>query len=118
VLHILEAVCLPDLEDIRVPKSHAGESGLRRDLHARPEVMQAALIAERIRSNRERPEGSDNFKWLCHGAVRIKWYSAWYIRDGAAPNWESTRNLRSVRVLWSVAGWYTVRRRPRTTLRH
>jgi hypothetical protein len=29
------------------------------------------LIAERIRSDRERPEGTDNFKWLCHGVVRL-----------------------------------------------
>src|ERR1700688_205886 len=58
VLHILEAVFLPDLEDIRVPKSHAGKSGLRRDLHTGTEVMQAALIAVWIRSYRESPEGS------------------------------------------------------------
>jgi hypothetical protein len=38
--------------------------------------MQAALIAEWIRSNRERPEGSDNFKWLCHGVIPIEGHSA------------------------------------------
>jgi hypothetical protein len=34
--------------------------------------MQAALIAEWIRPDRERPERPDDFNWLCHGVVRIK----------------------------------------------
>jgi len=54
------------------------------------------LIAERIRSNRERPEGPDNFERLRHGVVLIDQQSTWYKRDGVAPDWESMRNLRSV----------------------
>jgi hypothetical protein len=69
VLHILKAVFFTDLEDIRVPKSHAGESSFRRDLHARPEVVQAALIAEWIRTNRERPVGPKDFEWPGHDGL-------------------------------------------------
>jgi hypothetical protein len=72
VLHILEAVLLPDLENIRVPESHAGESGARCNLDAGPKVMQAALIAERIRTHCEGPKGPDKFKWLGHGVVRFE----------------------------------------------
>jgi hypothetical protein len=47
-------------------------SGLGSHLHARAEVVQAALIAEWVCADRERPEGPDEFKWLGHGIARIK----------------------------------------------
>jgi hypothetical protein len=34
------------------------------------------LIAERVRPDRQRPEGSDNLYWLFHGVVRIEWWPA------------------------------------------
>jgi len=52
-------------------KSHAGESGARCNLDAGPKVMQAALVAERIRTHCEGPKGPDKFKWLGHGVVRF-----------------------------------------------
>src|SRR3990170_4799941 len=65
-LHVLEGVGAPGLLKVRVPETHTLEAGLCGQFQALAEVVQAALIAERVRSDAERPVRSEDLDRLAH----------------------------------------------------